>query len=53
MLELARSTFGDLLQVRLKTRWWWTLGMTWTAANLRGLEQIMLDVYDYPDELNA
>jgi len=51
MVELARATFGDLLKVRLKTNWWWTLGMTWTAANLRGLEQIMLDVYDHPDEL--
>ena len=51
MLELAHSTFGDLLTVRLRTRWWWTLGMTWTAVNLRGLEQLMLDMYDYPDPL--
>ena len=52
LLELAESTLGDLLVVRQKTQWWWTLGMTWTLVNLRGLEQIMLDMYDHPDELH-
>jgi hypothetical protein len=51
MLELARLVLGDLLEVRLRTRWWWTLGMTWTLANLRGMEQLMLDMLDSPDEL--
>ncbi len=48
---LAESVFGDLLKVRLKTSWWWTLGMTWILANLRGLEQLMLDMYDEPELL--
>ncbi len=26
--------------------------MTWTLVNLRGLEQVMYDMYDYPDELH-
>jgi hypothetical protein len=26
--------------------------MTWTLVNLRGLEQIMIDMFDYPDELH-
>ena len=52
LLALARQTFDDVLQVRQKTMWWWTLGMTWTLVNLRGLEQIMMDMYDYPDELH-
>lgn len=51
-LELANDTLGDLLTVRLKTSWWWTLGMTWTLVDLRGLEQAMLDMLDYPDELH-
>ncbi len=51
MIALARSVFGDLLEVRLRTRWWWTLGMTWTLVNLRGLEQIMFDMIDQPEEL--
>ncbi len=51
LIGLARSVLGDLLEVRLRTRWWWTLGMTWTLVNLRGLEQIMFDLVDYPEEL--
>ena len=52
LVEIADSIFGDLLTVRVKGNWWWTLGMTWTLINLRGLEQMMLDMYDYPKELH-
>ena len=52
LLSLAKKVLGDLLTVRLKGRWWWSLGMTWDLVNLRGLEQIMFDVYDYPDQLH-
>ncbi|GAJ24248.1 unnamed protein product, partial [marine sediment metagenome] len=52
LLSLAKKILGDLLTVRLKGRWWWSLGMTWTLANLRGLQQIMFDAYDYPEELH-
>ncbi|MCL2648360.1 MAG: hypothetical protein FWD61_15345 [Phycisphaerales bacterium] len=50
-LELAKSTLGDLLAVRLRTGWWWSLGLTQRAAYLRGLEQLMMDIYDHPDGL--
>jgi len=53
LFELAKETFGDLLTVRIKTSWWWTLGMTWTLANLRGLEQIMLDMIDNPELIHC
>jgi len=52
LLALAESTFADALDVRQKTMWWWTLGMTWTLINLRGLEQVMMDMYDHPEELH-
>ncbi|TKJ42003.1 hypothetical protein CEE35_09755 [Candidatus Aerophobetes bacterium Ae_b3b] len=52
LLSLAKKVLGKLLAVRLKERWWWSLGMTWTLVNLRGLEQIMFDIYDYPDQLH-
>ena len=52
LLNLARETLGDILTVRLKTAWWWTLGMTWTLVNLRGLQQIMFDMTDHPNELH-
>ena len=50
--QLAESIFGDLLTVRIKGMWWWTLGLTWPLINLRGLETYMLDFYLYPDELH-
>jgi hypothetical protein len=52
LLVLAQETLGDLLTVRLKTVWWWSLGMTWTLVNLRGLAQLMYDMSDHPDELH-
>jgi hypothetical protein len=52
LLAVAEETLGDLLTVRLKTSWWWTLGMTWTLVNLRGLSQIMYDMVDCPEDLH-
>ena len=52
VLDLAEETLGDLLTVRLKTGWWWSLGMTWTLVNLRGLAQVMYDMIDRPHELH-
>ena len=49
LVELAGGLFGDLLPVRLKTQWWWTLGMTWTLIRLRGLERFMYDLAENPD----
>jgi len=49
LLDLANEIFGDLLTVRAKTLWWWSLGMTRLLAELRGLQQIMFDMYDNPD----
>ncbi|HSV32472.1 MAG TPA: hypothetical protein VLH40_10745 [Atribacteraceae bacterium] len=52
LADLARDIFGEFLTVRLKGVWWWTLGMTWTLVNLRGLEQSMVDMYDNPEGLH-
>ena len=51
LLQTASDCLGDILKVRRRTSWWWTLGMTWTLANIRGLEQIMIDMYDEPENL--
>jgi hypothetical protein len=48
---LAKEIFGDVLAVRIRGMFWWTLGMTWTAILLRGLERLMLDMYDNPEWL--
>jgi hypothetical protein len=52
LLAVANDTLGDILPVRLKTSWWWTLGMTWTLVNLRGLGQMMYDMVDQGDALH-
>ena len=49
-LSETRRVFGDILNVRLKGTWWWSLGVTMSFVFLRGLENLMLDMYDYPDE---
>ncbi len=51
LFELASEIFGDILTVRKNNSWWWTLGLTNTLVKLRGLEQMLFDMYDYPDEL--
>jgi len=50
--ELAESILGDLLKVRVRSSWFWTLGLTQTAVFLRGLEQFMLDMLDEPEGLH-
>lgn len=49
MLDIARDTMGEFLDVKIRHKWWWTLGMTMTYVYLRGLEQMMMDLYDYPE----
>jgi hypothetical protein len=50
-LELAGQLFGDLLSVRLKGTWWWSLGITVVAIFFRHLEKMYMDMIDHPDEL--
>ncbi len=46
--ELAGDILGDILTVRVKGVWWWTLGMTWDFIKIRGLENLMLDLLIHP-----
>jgi hypothetical protein len=48
MMALAESVFGDLLQIRTQTFWWWTVGMTIDYVFLRGLTQMMYDFNENP-----
>jgi len=50
-LELAQEAFGDLLPVRLRGRWWTSLGVTKPAIHMRGLSNFLYDFYDHPEEL--
>lgn len=46
------NTLGDILPVRMRGAYWWTMGMTWTAIDLIGLEQLMLYMVDDPEGLH-
>ena len=50
--NLAREVFSDILKVELEGYWWWSFGLTWSLVNLRGIEQMMLDMYDHPNDLH-
>jgi hypothetical protein len=52
LMAVACDTFSDVLPVRRRQAWYWTLGMTWEAIKLRGLEQIMVDMYENPELLH-
>jgi hypothetical protein len=54
LAEKARleEVFGDILPVYIRGVYWWTFGMTWTAIDLIGLENLMLFMYDDPDGLH-
>ncbi len=51
--ELAEAVLGDILHVRVKNLWWWSLGLTRLLIELRGLQQVMYDVYQNPEILHA
>ena len=46
--DLANKIFNDILEVRLKGAWWWSLGLTTHLAFLRGLQNLMVDMLDNP-----
>lgn len=47
--ERLHDIFGDILEVRLRGSFWWTMGMTWRAVDLVGLDGLMLFMCDEPD----
>jgi hypothetical protein len=51
-VNLANDVFGDILRVRQHGSFWWTTGLTGDLIFLRGLDQMMLDMYDNPQFLH-
>jgi hypothetical protein len=47
-LETARDVFAGLLRVELGTSYWWSTSLIGEFAQLRGLEQIMVDMCERP-----
>lgn len=46
------TIFEGVLPVRIHGAFWWTMGMTSTAINLIGMENLMLYMYDNPAGLH-
>lgn len=53
LVEKTEKTFGDILNVRIHGGHFWTTGLTITAIAMIGLEELMLYMFDAPDELKA
>lgn len=49
VLALAHSVFDGILEVRHRTVWWWSLGMTWDYINMRGMEDFLCDFLLEPE----
>lgn len=50
--ERTASLFDGILETRIRGSFYWTLGMTWTAVELVGLEGFMIGLYDNPDGIH-
>ncbi len=48
-IELAKDVFHDLLEVRLESIWWWSLGFTLDLVKLVGLSDMLMLFYDNPE----
>jgi hypothetical protein len=49
---MAKYVFEGILHVELRGQWWWSLNPSNDLAYMRGLEQLMTDFYDHPNELH-
>ena len=50
--QLMEDVFAGILSVRIRGSHYWTMGLTWKAIDLIGLESLMLSMYDNPDGLH-
>ncbi len=50
--ELAKEVFDGILDVEFRHKWWWSPDLSLSYANLRGMENMMCDFYDFPDKVH-
>jgi len=48
-IELAKDVFHDLLEVKLESIWWWSLGVTLDLVKLVGFSDMFMLFYDNPE----
>jgi len=52
-VALAGEIFGDLLPPRIRGSHWWTMGLTWEAIKLVGLQEFMELMVEDPGAVHA
>jgi len=50
--DRLEALFSGILPVRMRGGYWWTMGLTWSAIDLIGLDNLMLWMYDNPQGLH-
>jgi len=50
--ERLEKVFEGILSVRIRGGFWWTMGMTWPAIDLIGLDKLMLYMFDAPEGIH-
>jgi len=50
--DRLETVFDAILPVRVRGSFYWTLGLTWTAIELIGLQNLMMAMYDNPEGLH-
>lgn len=51
-LNLAREVFEGILDVKLRTWWFWSSHMALAYSNFRGMDGMMMDFYEFPDKMH-
>ncbi len=51
-VNMAKDVFKGLLDVKLRHWWFWSSHLTVNYSNVRGLETMMFDFYDYPEKVH-
>lgn len=51
--ELAKDVFDGILEIEFRHKWWWSPNLSLSYCNLRSMENMMCDFYDYPDQVHA
>lgn len=49
---IAHEVFDGILEVERRHWWWWGLELTHPYADLRGMEGMLIDFYDYPEKIH-
>lgn len=51
-IELYQDLFGDIMKVRVKNGYWWSLGMTRDFIALRGYDNFLMDFIDNEENVH-